>query len=88
MVPFSLGFALVLMGIGLLLMFIFGSKNILAGKYKMRKLITIVSPFVVFVITYVITGEGTQSGLITMLILLLVTALIAIGVGLRSTFNF
>lgn len=88
MVPFSIGFALVLLGIGLLLMLIFGFKNVFSGKYQWSNLITIISPFVAFVIIYLITGEGVQAGLITMFLLLLVTALVAIATGLRSTFNF
>jgi hypothetical protein len=88
MVPFSLGFALVMLGIGLVLMLIFGSKNIIGGKYGIRKILTILFPFVVFALSYAITQEGTQAGIITMLVMVLLTALLILGIGLRSTFKF
>lgn len=87
-VSFSLGFALVVLAIGLILMAIFGIRNIVGGKYAWNKIGIILSPFVLFGICLAIMGDAARAGLLTMLLMIVILALIVAGIGLRSTFKY
>jgi len=87
-VSFSLGFALVVLAIGLILMAIFGIRNIAGGKYSWSKIGIILSPFVLFGICLIIMGDAVRAGLVTMLIMVVILAIITAGIGLRSTFKY
>ena len=80
--------SLVLLGISVALIVVFGIKNIASGKHEWSKIAVIFSPFVVFGVTYGITGNMTESALITFLIMIaLMMVFIFLG-GLRSSFKF
>ncbi len=87
-VSFSLGFALVVLAIGLILMAIFGIRNIAGGKYSWGKIGIILSPFVLFGICLIIMGDAVRAGLVTMLLMVVILAIITAGIGLRSTFKY
>lgn len=87
-VEISLTGTMVLAGISLLLVMIFGVKNIVSGKHEWSKITIVAAPFVVFGVTYGITGEATESGLITFLVLAAVMLLLILYSGLRSSFKF
>lgn len=87
-VSFSLGFALVILAIGLLLMVIFGARNIFSGKYEWSKIGIIVSPIVLFIILLAIIGNATRAGLAAMLLMVAILAVIVAVLGLRSTFKY
>lgn len=87
MVPFSIGFSLVLVAVGILLAIIFGLKSIANGKYEVKKIIPVMVPIVIFIISYIITDHATQAGIITMLLMVLIMAVYVLYTGFRSTFN-
>lgn len=79
---------LVLLGISVLLILIFGMKNIVTGKHEFSKIAVVVTPFVIFGITYGVTGQMTESGLITLLILMGLMVLLVLFSGIRGSFKF
>jgi hypothetical protein len=87
-VEIALTGSLVLVGISLLLIVIFGIKNIASGKHEWSKIAIVAAPFIIFGGTYGVTGEMTESGLITFLVLMAVMLLLILFGGLRSSFKF
>jgi hypothetical protein len=79
---------LVLLGISLLLIAVFGIKNIVSGKHELSKIAVVVTPFVIFGITYGVTGQLTESALITLLTLIGLMLLLILFGGVRSSFKF
>lgn len=80
--------SLVLLGISLALIIVFGLKNISSGKHEWSKIAVIFFPFALFGVTFGVTGNMTESALITFLIMIaLMIAFIFMG-GLRSSFKF
>ncbi len=78
---------LVLLGISLLLIAGFGIKNIVGGKHEWTKIAIVLVPFLIFLVTYAVTGQSTESALFTFVSMIgLMLALILFG-GLRSTFK-
>mgnify|MGYP001164401233 CR=1 FL=1 len=78
----------VLLGISLILIAIFGIKNIISGKHEVSKIVVIFVPFIIFGIAYGVSGQLSESALATFLILLgSMLALIFAG-GVRSSFKF
>lgn len=79
---------LVLLGISLVLIVVFGIKNIASGKHEWSKIAIIFTPFALFGVTFGVTGEMTESALITFLVMIgLMLVLIFLG-GVRSSFKF
>lgn len=79
---------LVLLGISLVLIVVFGIKNIASGKHEWSKIAIIFVPFALFGVTFGVTGEMTESALITFLTMIgLMLVLIFLG-GVRSSFKF
>lgn len=87
-VEIALTGSMVLAGISLLLVMIFGLKNVASGKHEWSKIAVVSAPFVIFGITFGVTGEATESGLITFLVLGAVMLLLILYSGLRSSFKF
>jgi hypothetical protein len=79
---------LVLLGISILLIVIFGTKNVVTGKHELSKIAVVVTPFVIFGITYGVTGQLTESGLITLLVLIGLMVLMVLFGGIRGSFKF
>jgi hypothetical protein len=79
---------LVLLGISLLLIAVFGIKNIVSGKHEFSKIGVVVSPFVIFGVTYGVTGQLTEAALITLLTLIGLMLLLILFGGVRSSFKF
>lgn len=80
--------ALVLLGLALLLIALFGLKNVFSGKHEVTKILVVLSPFVVFGITFGVTGQTTESALTTLLVLIGAMVLMIFFGGVRSSFKF
>lgn len=76
------------MGLALLLIVIFGIKNVVSGKHELTKILVVMSPFVVFGITFGVTGQTTESALTTLLVLIGAMVLMIFFGGVRSSFKF
>jgi hypothetical protein len=79
---------LAMIGISILMILIFGFKNLINGKHEVQKIITMIVPFALFGVTYAVMGEGAAAAMATMMIMIGLLALFILVSGLRSTFNF
>ena len=82
-----LGLVLGLIGLGILGILISGLLSVIKGKQDLKKIITMVVPFIVFGIAYAIAGDVPIAGISTMLFMLAAMALMMLISGTRSTFN-
>jgi Na+/H+-dicarboxylate symporter len=86
-VSIALGLGLGLIGLGVLGMLISGIQSMIKGKQDIKKVITMVVPFVVFGIAYGIAGTLTEAAMGTMLFMIAAMLLLIFLTGLRGTFN-
>jgi hypothetical protein len=87
-VQIALMVMLAMIGIGVLMILIFGAKNLMTGKHEIQKLITMVVPFVLFGVTFGVMGYAASAAMATLLIMIGLLALFILVTGLRSTFKF
>ncbi len=83
-----LSLTIAMVGIGFLGIAAFGLKNVAQGKHETQKIIMVLIPFVILLVSYLITGAWTDAGLLTMIITIGILGLIIALSGLRNTFNF
>lgn len=76
------------LGIALALIAFFGIKNIITGKHEWQKIVVIIIPAVIFGIAYGVTGQTSESALITLSSLIGLMVLLIFFGGLRSSFKF
>lgn len=81
---FSLIFTMVLLGIGILGILVFGVKNIINGKHKVQQIAFFLVPVVVFAISYLITGFVGIAAIYTLLIMI---ALMFLGMVVSGSRN-
>lgn len=83
----ALAGALVLLSVSLLLIGIFGLKNIVAGKHEWQKIVIILLPAAIFGVTFGITNQLTESALVTLVSLIGLMLLMIFISGVRSSFK-
>ncbi|MFW6347973.1 MAG: hypothetical protein ACOC2C_05105 [Cyclonatronaceae bacterium] len=81
---FSLIFTMVLLGIGILGILVFGTKNIINGKHKIQQIGFFMVPVLVFGISYLITGFLGIAAIYTLLIMIALMFLGMIVSGSRN----
>ncbi len=86
-VTIALGLGLGLIGLGILGMLISGIQSMIKGKQDVKKIVTMVVPFVVFGVAYGIAGSLTEAAIGTMLFMLAAMFLLIFLTGMRGTFN-
>ena len=86
-VTIALGLGLGLIGIGVLGMIVAGIRSVMKGKQDIKKIITMVVPFVVFGIAYGIAGAVTEAAIGTLLFMMAAMVLTIFATGLRGTLN-
>lgn len=86
-VSIALGLGLGLIGLGILGMLISGIQSMIKGKQDIKKIITMIVPFVVFGVAYGIAGTITEAAMGTMLFMMAAMLLLIFLTGLRGTFN-
>lgn len=79
---------LAMIGTGILMMLMYGVKNLIKGKHEVQKIITMIVPFALFGVTYAVMGDGAAAAMATMMIMIGMLILFILVSGLRSTFNF
>ncbi|HAC14953.1 MAG TPA: hypothetical protein DCE78_03280 [Bacteroidetes bacterium] len=87
-VEIALTGSLVLLGISVLLIVVFGVKNVASGKHEWSKIAIIFLPFALFGVTFGVTGNMTESALITFLVMIVLMVVLIFMGGLRSSFKF
>lgn len=86
-VTIALGLGLGLIGLGVLGMLISGIQSIMKGKQDVKKIVTMIVPFVVFGVAYGIAGSVTEAAIGTMLFMMAAMLLLIFATGLRGTLN-
>ncbi|TYP95580.1 hypothetical protein LX73_0889 [Fodinibius salinus] len=86
-VSLALGLGLGLIGLGVIGMLVSGVRSIMKGKQDIKKIVTMIVPFVVFGIAFAIAGTVTKAAIGTMLFMMAAMVLIILLTGLRGTFN-
>lgn len=86
-VSIAIGLGLGLIGLGIIGMLISGIQSMMKGKQDIKKIVTMVVPFVVFGIAFAIAGTVTEAAIGTMLFMMAAMVLLILATGLRGTFN-
>ncbi|WP_421774113.1 hypothetical protein [Gracilimonas sp.] len=88
MVAISVGLALGLIVLGVVSMAGAGVRSLVMGKQDYKKIGMMAIPFVVFGITYAISGEISDAGVMTAALMMLGMVAAIVLTGLRGTFKF
>lgn len=86
-VSIAIGLGLGLIGLGIIGMLVSGIQSMIKGKQDIKKVVTMVIPFVVFGIAFGIAGSLTEAAIGTMLFMMAAMVLLIVATGLRGTFN-
>lgn len=86
-VNLALGLGLGLIGLGVLGMLISGIRSVIKGKQDVKRILTMLVPFIVFGVAYGIAGAFTEAAIGTMLFMMAAMVLLIALTGLRTTFN-
>ena len=84
----SVGLAAGLIVLGVLTMVFGGVRSLMLGKQDFKKIGMMAVPFVVFGISYAVTGEYAKAGVLTATIMMAFMILTIALTGLRGTFKF
>ncbi|MGF1669719.1 MAG: hypothetical protein ACFCU6_04660 [Balneolaceae bacterium] len=84
----AIGLALGLMAIGVVGMIFGGVRNVTSGKSEIKKVSMMAVPFVVFAISYAITGAFDRAGVATMIVMMAIMIVSIALTGMRGTFKF
>jgi hypothetical protein len=83
-----IGLVLALIGIAVVFVLVSGVKNITNGKSDFKKIGILSVPFVIFVISLVVTGGADVAGVVTMVVMMLLMVVMIAFTGLKGTFKF
>jgi hypothetical protein len=86
-VNIALGLGLGLVGLGVLGMLVSGIRSVMKGKQDVKKIVTMLVPFVVFGVAYGIAGSVTEAAIGTMLFMMAAMVLLIALTGMRGTLN-
>lgn len=88
MVAISVGLALGLIGLGLLTMLGAGIRSLVLGNQDYKKIGMMAIPFVLFGISYAVSGEVAKAGVLTAALMMASMIAAIVLTGLRGTFKF
>jgi hypothetical protein len=86
-VTIALGLGLGMVGLGVLGMLYSGIQSLIKGKQDIKKIATMLVPFVVFAVAYGVAGTVTKAAIGTMLFMMAAMFLLILATGLRGTLN-
>jgi len=84
----AIGFALGLMGIGIIGMAVSGIRNVINGNSDLKKVFIMIVPVIIFAVFYGVLGTFSEAGVATMVVMMLLMALGIVVTGTRGTFKF
>ncbi|WP_041806348.1 hypothetical protein [Rhodothermus marinus] len=87
-VPLAIWAALILLGLGLIAQVIFGLRNLTYGKISPISMLIVVLPVLLMVVLGFTVGSWAQAGVITVLVMFVLTAIALLLSGLRNMFSF
>lgn len=86
-VSLSLGLFLLLTAIGILVVLVFGLKNLFSGRHEWSMIAVVMTPFILFGGLFAFFKDFTQAGIGTLLAMIVVMILFIFVSGLRGTFK-
>lgn len=86
-VAISLIIFIALTVIGVLIVAVYGIKNLIAGRHEWSKIAVVLFPFAVFGILLGVFGDWTQAGIGTMIAMIVAMVVLIFASGLRGTFK-
>ncbi len=87
-VPLAIWAALILLGLGLVAQVIFGLRNLTYGKISPISMLIVVLPVLLMVVLGFTVDSWAQAGVITVLVMFVLTAIALLLSGLRNMFSF
>ncbi len=87
-VPLAIWAALILLGLGLVTQVIFGLRNLTYGKISPISMLIVVLPVLLMVVLGFTVESWAQAGVITVLVMFVLTAIALLLSGLRNMFSF
>jgi len=87
-VPLAIWAALILLGLGLVAQVIFGLRNLTYGKISPISMLIVVLPVLLMVVLGFTVESWAQAGVITVLVMFVLTAIALLLSGLRNMFSF
>lgn len=87
-VSIVLGITFGLIVLSIIVIAAYGAMNIVGGKHEVQKVVAILVPFVIFGISYGVTGDLAEAGIGATLLMMVLLALFILFSGLRKTFKF
>jgi hypothetical protein len=88
MAAISVGLAGLLIALGLVTMIVAGIRSLTLGKQDFKKIGMMAVPFVIFGITFAVSGKYATAGVATAGIMMAFMVLTIVFTGLRGTFKF
>jgi hypothetical protein len=85
MVAIAIGLTLILIGLAVLGILVFGGKNVVSGKVALDKMAAIAVPFVIAIVAYFVFGDATQAAIFTMLLMIGIVFVGILLTGARSS---
>lgn len=82
----ALGATLLVLVISIVILALFGLKNLFSGKHDLKKILSIATPFAIFGISYGVLGTAADAGILTMIVMISLMAVFIVISGLRSIF--
>jgi hypothetical protein len=73
--------------IGILIVSVYGLKNLFSGRHEWSKIAVVLFPFVVYGGLYGFFGDWTQAGIGTLIAMIVAMVLLIFASGLRGTFK-
>lgn len=87
MVAISIGFTMLLFGLGILAMIFASIKSLAQGKQDVKKIVIMAIPFVIFGVSFAVFGDIPKAGVFTTAVMLGAMVLTIAYTGLRGTFK-
>lgn len=73
--------------IGILIVSVYGLKNLIGGRHEWSKIAVVLFPFVVYGVLYAVMGDWTEAGIGTMIAMIVAMVVLILGSGVRGTFK-
>jgi|AntRauTorcE11898_2_1112593.scaffolds.fasta_scaffold06962_3 hypothetical protein len=82
----SLVATMIILAISIVILGLFGLKNLFSGKHDLKKILSIATPFAIFGISFGVMGTAADAGIFTMIVMISLMAVLIVLSGLKSIF--
>lgn len=84
----GIGIAIALIGIGVIGMILSGLRAVINGKSDFKRIVIMLLPLLIFIITYFSMGDANRAGMATLSIMVILMVLSILISGTRGTLRF